>query len=190
MGPGLPGFGIASLFYIGAALVAPFHEIVMTARGQSSRRRWSTAITQFFIGAGMLGALILFYMGLAALIRSGVLPVNEGPATLARVPNWVFAAATLVIVLLVGSLAGAFASWRSPDDHPDEVAAGHRSGITQVVLDLRDVGLRQDPVRGSRRWYEVAWARDSDTVASHDSDLVASAVLASFPIEGQLPSAN
>lgn len=137
MGAGLPGFGIASLFYIAAALLAPFHELYMTARGRSSRARWAASFTQFGLGSGMLLSLVLFYVMMDVIIRKSGLTESEGPGFISQFPNWVFAAITLVIVMVVGALAGAVASIRSDDDHADDVAAAHREGIVEVVLDLR-----------------------------------------------------
>lgn len=137
MGPGLPGFGIASIFYICAAILAPFRQLFLTVRGRADRSRWSTALTQCMIGLGMIGALVSFYIGLDVLIQHGVLPVSRGPEALARIPNWIYATIVLLVVLGSGSIAGAIAAWRSPDDAPDVVAAAHSAGVAEVILDLR-----------------------------------------------------
>jgi hypothetical protein len=157
MGPGLPGFGIASLFYIGAAILAPIHEVGMTLRGRSSLRRWHMALTQFAIGLGILSALVLFYSGIDHLITWGVFPTGRGIAVLAHIPNWVYAAGTLVVVLVAGAIVGAVASWISADDDPEVVAEGHRAGITGMVLDLRTERSRRERPLGPTRWYEVEW---------------------------------
>ena len=137
MGPGLPGFGIASLFYIAAALLAPLKELGLTLRGRGCRDRRRASFTQFFIGAGMLISLILFYVFLAVLIRRLGIDETRGPGFLARFPNWVFAAATLAMVLGIGSLVGRLLSARTGEESPDEVAAAHRDGVVELVLDLR-----------------------------------------------------
>jgi len=41
MTAGLPGFGLGGVFFIISALLAPFVELIMTARGRSSRARWA-----------------------------------------------------------------------------------------------------------------------------------------------------
>ena len=170
MGPGLPGFGIASLFYIGAAILAPVHEVGMTLRGRSSLRRWHMALTQFAIGLGILSALVLFYSGIDYLITWEVLPTGRGIAVLARIPNWVYAAGTLVVVLVAGAIVGAVASWISADDDPEAVAEGHRLGITGMVLDLRAERSRRVHALRPAQWHQVEWtgllAPSNDRAAS------------------------
>ncbi len=41
MGAGIPGTGMATLFYIISVFLMPLREIVPTLRGQSSWARWS-----------------------------------------------------------------------------------------------------------------------------------------------------
>lgn len=49
MGAGIPGTGMATLFYIVSALLMPCRELIITAQGRSSRRRWRLVIRQFLI---------------------------------------------------------------------------------------------------------------------------------------------
>ena len=136
MGPGMPGFGIASLFYVAAALLAPFNELIHLRRGTSTPERRRVVVAQFLVAIAIVVALVLFYLGLGQLVSRGWIEVN-GRGSIAGVPNWVFAVLTLLVVLLIGTIAGGLASLRAADDPPDQVAAAHRAGVAQIVLDLR-----------------------------------------------------
>ena len=137
MGPGLPGFGIASIFYIVAAILAPARVAWVARRRPDVTARWSTAWTQCAIGWTMLAALVGFYLFLDLLVTRGILPVSQGPTPLRVLPNWIYAVITLGVVLLIGSLAGTVASLRRPDDAAAAVAAGHAAGVAPMVLELR-----------------------------------------------------
>jgi uncharacterized membrane protein len=58
---GIPGAGIGGLFYLFAALLMPFIELVQTARGRSSKTRWHEVALQSGI------SLIIILTTLAAL---------------------------------------------------------------------------------------------------------------------------
>ncbi|HEU0021748.1 MAG TPA: hypothetical protein VFR55_08765 [Dehalococcoidia bacterium] len=57
MNVGLPGTGIGGLFYIIMALMMPFHEAVLTIRGQSNWTRWRKVGVMQGIAFGIIGSL-------------------------------------------------------------------------------------------------------------------------------------
>lgn len=67
MTAGLPGFGLGGVFFIISALVAPFGELLMTARGRSSRARWASVVRQFLMAVGMIAAIGVV-LGLVGLV--------------------------------------------------------------------------------------------------------------------------
>lgn len=64
MSAGLPGLGLGGLFFIASALLAPFVELVRTARGQSNRQRWGQVIRQFAQAVLMIAAVELTLRGI------------------------------------------------------------------------------------------------------------------------------
>jgi hypothetical protein len=56
---GLPGLGLGGLFFILSALLAPFVELVRTARGRSSVAAWRAAGRQFALALTMIAAVEL-----------------------------------------------------------------------------------------------------------------------------------
>lgn len=66
MNAGLPGFGIGGIFYVLAALIAPFVELRRIRRGQSTPARRRLIGRQFAIAVAILG-MIVALMPLAAL---------------------------------------------------------------------------------------------------------------------------
>lgn len=62
MGPGLPGIGVTSIFYVLIGIVAPFREVVLTVRGRSSIARWRLVGRQFSIALSTALAVTLFYL--------------------------------------------------------------------------------------------------------------------------------
>ena len=147
MGPGLPGLGIASVFYVMAALLAPLRELVLTVQGRSSARRWRLVGVQFVLALTVVVALVAFYLGLAALVRLGVLPRPQGwNDALGRVPNVVWAFVTLTAVLAAVWLYALWDRFTAQEETQEMIAAAHRSGVVDVVHDLREVATGT-PVR-------------------------------------------
>ena len=129
MGPGLPGLGIASLFYVGVALFAPFREVVLTMRGQSSLERWHVAIVQFILGIVILGAVVVQYVAIDRIIAGGLLTAARGPKALAGIPNFAYAIAACVAVLLIGTAWARIARAVNAPERADVIAASHRFGF-------------------------------------------------------------
>jgi hypothetical protein len=147
MGPGLPGVGIASFFYAAAALVAPFRELYLIARGRSSPERRRMVAVQAAIATGIVISVVLLYLGLGWLARQGIFDVyrRSPPPALRRFPNYLWAVFALITVLAAST---AYAFWvriTRPADDLRAVAAEHRASVGQrrpveddeLVIDLR-----------------------------------------------------
>jgi hypothetical protein len=69
MTAGVPGFGLGGVFFIISALLAPFRELIMTARGRSSRARWTSVGGQLLIALAMISAVGAM-LGLVGLVSA------------------------------------------------------------------------------------------------------------------------
>lgn len=104
MAAGVPGVGIAAIFFVLAALWAVGAEVALTLRGQSSLARWRVVGRQAGIAAGVVAAAVLTSVGLdrlaggrgpgvsvggvvplTLLVTSGVLVLVLGGAALHRI---------------------------------------------------------------------------------------------------------
>ena len=178
MGPGMPGFGIASIFYIGAALLSPFFEAVHVVRGTSTRERRRTALSQFMIGVLMIGALVGFYVGLASVMRRGWLS-DAGKGAFGPLPNWAYALLTLLAVLGVGYVWGVITRWRLGPECRATVAQAHYDGITRIVLDLRDEQTLVEVTQSPRVVVDNAWTLSGGSAS--ESEVMGRALLFLFP---------
>jgi hypothetical protein len=70
MNVGLPGTGLAGLFYLLAALWMPVHELIRTARGRGDARRWRLVRAR----TGMALGIIFVLWGTAWLLGLLLLP--------------------------------------------------------------------------------------------------------------------
>ena len=94
MSAGLPGLGLGGLFFILLGLLAPFVELIRTARGRSSVAAWRAAGRQFALALTMIAAIeltlrLFFWLadatGLARSLSDGsptVLPLRSIGITL------------------------------------------------------------------------------------------------------------
>ena len=80
MTAGLPGVGIGGIFYLASALLMPVRSLVAVLRGRPDEARWSVALRQAALAAGILGALWLTGLALGWVI---VHLVPEGARILA-----------------------------------------------------------------------------------------------------------
>ena len=100
MSAGLPGAGLAGVFFVLSALLAVPLEAVRTVQGRSSRAAWMLVTRNAALALVMIAALQLFFMGISAIVR---LVAKHGksplPKTLPIAPV-LMALAVLVIVLL------------------------------------------------------------------------------------------
>jgi hypothetical protein len=96
MTAGLPGFGLGGVFFIISALLAPFGELINSARGRSSRARWVSVGRQLLMAVAMISALE--FVGLV----SGAGPV-QGLSSFSLLPL-AATAALLAFVLVTAKL--------------------------------------------------------------------------------------
>lgn len=179
MGPGMPGFGIASIFYIAAALLSPFFEVIRIAKGTSTPERRRTAASQFVIGLLMIGALVGFYVGLGYLMGRGWLG-GADQGRFGSLPNWMYAVLTLMVVLGVGHVWGALARRFGAPERPSLVARAHSDGVARIVLDLRDESVRREAIDWSGSRSTTGSWKVSDPAATSE-EVVGLALLFMFP---------
>jgi hypothetical protein len=147
MGVGLPGIGISGLFYVIAALIAPIREVLLTARGRSSKARWKLVGRQFGLALSVVAAVILFYIALGALARHGVLTdYGERHIGLGGVPSYLLAVMTLTLTLTAATLY----SWivrRTTVEDLAVIASAHKNAVG-VASSAPDSGAsRRSPAR-------------------------------------------
>ena len=143
MGAGIPGMGIASLFYVAAALLSPVRELYLTVRGRSSAHRWRAVLLQFTLAVLIVVAVVAFYVGIDVLVDRGVIKGSVGPVPLKGVPNFVFAIFALVGVLVTSTLAALWVR-AGEDETIDMIAAAHRAGVADTTKMHVDLTRRPD----------------------------------------------
>ena len=161
MSAGLPGLGLGGLFFILLALLAPFVELIRTARGRSSVAAWRVVGRQFALALTMVAAVELTLRVLYGLADATGLagPVSGGsPTALALRPIGI----TLGLLVCVLAAAKAmqliatirthrrplFPALRALGCHPRLL--GQVGALTAVFLTLLLVGpaeLAHAPVR-------------------------------------------
>jgi hypothetical protein len=133
MGPGVPGMGIASVFYVAAALVAPVREIVRTLQGNSSPMRWKVVGRQFSLALLIVGSIVMLYLSIQVLISRGLLSVPAATDLPGGFPNWAYAVGILVILLIGVTLtAWAVGLWvrrTGMEDDSEVIAHAYRASI-------------------------------------------------------------
>ena len=127
MSAGLPGAGLAGLFFVVSALLAVPLELVRTLRGASSRAAWVRVLRNEALALAMIAALQLFFMGVSALIRDLFGGDSPIPATLPFAPV-LLTLAVLVVVLLGAKALELALRWRASrpaaSDLEDELTPG------------------------------------------------------------------
>ena len=126
MSAGLPGAGLAGVFFILSALLAVPIEVVRTVRGRSSRATWLRVARQAALALAMIGALQLFFLGISAAIDEffGNSPL---PKMLPVVPV-LLTMGVLVLVLSAAKVLELMLRWRSaPRDRPQPVLVPSRA---------------------------------------------------------------
>ncbi|CAN5471280.1 hypothetical protein BH24ACT7_BH24ACT7_22920 [soil metagenome] len=136
MAPGIPGLGIASVFYVAAALLAPLREVVRTARGDSSAARWKIVRRQFSLAIGIIVSLVLLYIGFDALIARGLSPPPVPFSVPGGYPTWVYAIVVLAAVLFSVTMSAAALSWHARTTRSNEdsgsIVDAYRATITLI----------------------------------------------------------
>jgi hypothetical protein len=126
---GLPGAGLAGVFFILSALLAVPIEVVRAARGRSSRAAWLRVARHAALALAMIAALQLFFLGISAAIEAlfGESPV---PKTLPIAPV-LMTLGVLVVVLSAAKALELVLRWRSAvRDRPQSVLVPSRASST------------------------------------------------------------
>ena len=103
MSAGLPGAGIAGVFYLASAFLMPVIELERTIRGQSSLAAWRLVLRQFMVSCAILVGIWTtgWLLGLAAFPRTNNLSkIASGAATTPQVVGesaLVWSVVTLVV---------------------------------------------------------------------------------------------
>ena len=111
MSAGLPGAGLAGVFFVLSALFAVPLEAVRTVRGRSSRAAWMRVTRNAALAVAMIAALQLFFMGISAIARE-LIGKSALPKTLPVAPV-LMSLAVLVIVLLTAKALELSLRWRA-----------------------------------------------------------------------------
>lgn len=135
MGPGMPGIGIAGIFYVIAAVLAPARELYLTARGRSSRARWLLVLRQFLLAWVIVGTVVGFYMGLNWMAHQDWLGAwGDRGLQLFTLPN--LAVGVLILGVALGVTAAyAFLVRNRADEDPDVIAFDHRHSTIRGKAD-------------------------------------------------------
>ena len=112
MSAGLPGAGLAGVFFVLSALFAVPLEAVRTVRGRSSRAAWMQVTRNAALALAMIAALQLFFMGISAIARDLIHGKSPLPKTLPVAPV-LMTLAVLVIVLLTAKALELALRWRT-----------------------------------------------------------------------------
>ncbi len=67
---GLPGVGLAGLFFLLNALMMPIVQVWRTVRGRADSRAWRPVLIQFTLAAGIVGSVALAFWSLGHSIDS------------------------------------------------------------------------------------------------------------------------
>ena len=137
MTAGLPGVGIGGIFYLVSALLMPARSLVAVFRGRADEARWSVALRQAALAAGILAALWLTGWALgwiiahlipdAARIATGARSAGE-VRSVVRTSALVFSLGTLSAVLaLVQLLRVVLPAKPTERNHPDRARNSARS---------------------------------------------------------------
>lgn len=128
MGPGIPGIGVASLFYVIAALIAPLRELPRTIKGDSTWRRWRIIGEQFGLAVLIIDSLIGLYATIEVAIGRGWM-LDRRNRLPSRLPAWTFALIALAFVLTSLWLWSRWMRRNAAEFRPDIIAKAHRYGV-------------------------------------------------------------
>lgn len=110
---GLPGTGIGGLFYLGMAILMPFHEAVRTLRGKSSWARWRFIGLQWALVSSILASLWIAMWLLKAVVgfagwdeAGGLLAASKNGIELAHQTNEFFRSAATASFISLGAVIG------------------------------------------------------------------------------------
>jgi len=169
MGPGVPGMGLASIFYIAAALVAPLREIVKSVRGESSANRWAAVGRQFAMAVGVISSIVWLYLGFDALMARGLLGTQRITHLPGDYPVWTYALGVLIVLMAALALASWVlvlrVRWGSIGEDTGEIAVVYRASIP-VHEALRQHGVSKGRHRATSRPPVTSLSALSDHMAA------------------------
>ena len=164
MGPGVPGMGIASIFYVTAALIAPLREVARSFRGESSAQRWRAVGRQFSLAMAILSSIVLLYLGFDALVTHGLLSPPDIADLPGDFPNWTYAIGILMVLVLVlglvASMVALRARWGPVGDDTQLIADAYRASIP-IHEDLRHHGISSGRHRATAPEPVITFSRSS-----------------------------
>ena len=120
MGAGIPGTGMATLFYILSVLVMPLTELVRTVRGRSSWQRWGLIARHYALALAMTAAVY----GTFQYLPGALLPPD---ATIGGVSALAFTVLLYVAYLIAVNLLAAL--WRGQLEVPISKAFPERRKV-------------------------------------------------------------
>jgi hypothetical protein len=110
---GLPGAGLAGVFFLVSALIAVPIEVVRTLRGRSSLAEWKLVARHAALALAMLAALDLCFLGVMALITA---LRGHSQAVLLPVAPVLLTLAVLVLLIVTVKVASLVARATSSTD--------------------------------------------------------------------------
>lgn len=122
MGAGIPGTGMATLFYIISVLVMPLTELVRTVRGQSSWTRWGLIVRHYVLALAMTAAVY----GTFQYLPGALLPPD---ATIGGVSALAFTVFLYVAYLMAVNLLAVL--WRGQLEVPASKAFPERRSMVR-----------------------------------------------------------
>jgi hypothetical protein len=131
MGPGLPGIGVTSIFYVLIGIFAPIREVALTMQRGSSRPRWRLVGRQFVIALGTAMSVTAFYLAIEIAMQSRWLPDTRTKLP-GAVPAWAYGLVVLVALLLSLALYARICATSVPND-PHSVARAHRHNVSDQL---------------------------------------------------------
>jgi hypothetical protein len=101
MGAGIPGTGMATLFYLVSAVLMPLRELVLTVQGRSSWARWRLVCRHLLLALAMGGSAVATFRYLPRAVLPPDLTVGGVSSLLVTVVLFVaYLVVTNVIALL------------------------------------------------------------------------------------------
>jgi hypothetical protein len=141
---GLPGAGLAGLFFILSAILAVPIELVRTVRGRSSRQAWQRVGRNFGLALAMLMALELAFAAVSAFAAEAS-GKRVLPPVLPHVPV-LLTLAVLVIVLATTKALELALRWRRGRAEP----VGAQEPVLPPPHSIRSLEIRVPTVPPSR----------------------------------------
>jgi len=148
MGAGIPGTGMATLFYVACAFVMPLRELVLTLQGRSSWSRWRLVCRHLLIALAMASSAVATFW----FLPRAVLPPD---ATLGGVSSLVVTIVLFFTYLLLANALALLVPRRLPPvpevidlrDAPEPLLPA-ASALARIPTQLRPTEPDLDPTEG------------------------------------------